>query len=300
MEEQEITIRENNPLQIKEPRQLKVVKAILYGRFWGWKGWELFLTQKRLVDAKADNVYDLERKKWELVIKQTEVDFIDALQKADQVIDYKNMFWVLKKVVNKITQDGESHSDQVDIDKVKKLKDLSKAFSSEDMQELIAWILAWEYNKPWTFSLHTISIVKNLSKWELNIFEKFCWLVIEWEYILVSFYDLANWALDRRIDEWFDWNDLLYLQDLWLVSRTESGQRYAKFDGIYPLSLVGHNIYIKWEGERNMNRKLFLSKAWQELYKIINPIFNDKVHAWIIDELKKQWFEITKNDALDT
>ncbi|MDR0860871.1 MAG: DUF2806 domain-containing protein [Candidatus Peribacteria bacterium] len=49
------------------------------------------------------------------------------------------MFRTLEKAIPKIAKSAEGN---VDDDKVKRLKDLSKDFSSDEMQEVIAGILA--------------------------------------------------------------------------------------------------------------------------------------------------------------
>jgi hypothetical protein len=64
-----------------------------------------------------------------------------ALMRAEGELEYKNMFEVLQKALPKIVKEVPPNTDII-LDKMKRLKDLSKEFSSEDMQELIASILA--------------------------------------------------------------------------------------------------------------------------------------------------------------
>jgi hypothetical protein len=54
----------------------------------------------------------------------------------------------------------------------------AKKISNEEMQELIAKIIAGEYNKPGTYSMSTLHVLKMIGKQELEIFEKLCSLCI--------------------------------------------------------------------------------------------------------------------------
>lgn len=59
------------------------------------------------------------------------------MQSSEAEIEYRNMFGVLEKVIPLINE-SQSEEKEIDSDKMKRLKDLSKEFSSNDMQEVIA------------------------------------------------------------------------------------------------------------------------------------------------------------------
>ena len=48
----------------------------------------------------------------------------------------------------------------------------AKSVSNEEMQELIAKIIAGEYNSPGSYSMNTLQTIKILGKNELEIFER--------------------------------------------------------------------------------------------------------------------------------
>nr|WP_298929878.1 DUF2806 domain-containing protein [uncultured Allomuricauda sp.] len=59
----------------------------------------------------------------------------------------------------------------------------TKTVSNEDMQELIAKILASEYNEPGTYSVNTLHTLKSLGKGELEIFQACCSLLVQGQLI---------------------------------------------------------------------------------------------------------------------
>jgi hypothetical protein len=61
-----------------------------------------------------------------------------AFLQAESELEYKNMFGTLAKALPKIKK-WIPNDDMVNLDTMKRLKDLSKDFSSDDMQEIVAW-----------------------------------------------------------------------------------------------------------------------------------------------------------------
>lgn len=54
----------------------------------------------------------------------------------------------------------------------------AKTVSSDEIQELVAKIIAGEYNEPGKYSMSTLQILKMLGKNELELFEKMCSLCV--------------------------------------------------------------------------------------------------------------------------
>lgn len=55
----------------------------------------------------------------------------------------------------------------------------AKDISNDEIQELIAKIIAGEYNSPGTYSMSTLHTIKMLGKNELMLFERICSLLID-------------------------------------------------------------------------------------------------------------------------
>ena len=68
----------------------------------------------------------------------------------------------------------------------------AKTISNYEIQELIAKILAREYNEPGNYSMATLQTLKMLGKNELKLFEKICSLCFDGKYILESFFSVSN------------------------------------------------------------------------------------------------------------
>lgn len=223
-----------------------------------------------------------------------------AFIKSENELEYQNMFWVLEKTIPKI-QSWVPNEEIVDKDKMKRLKDLTKEFSSDEMQEIISWILAWEYNIPWSYSLKTMEIVKNLTKNDIELFRNFCWMVIDWDFYFWNFYQLANKNNNLLYTKWIWYDNYLYLQELWLVTGTNSSRKlgdnsWTKYSYQFLISKV--TLLLNLDKEINLSMCL-LTKAWKELFNLIEPIYDEEMLLMCKDELIRQWFEDIKNENLE-
>lgn len=237
--------------------------------------------------AEKENAYELKKIEWKISQQQ----IIQALQENDNQIDYMNLFRTLEKAIPKIAKSAEGN---VDDDKVKRLKDLSKDFSSDEMQEVIAGILAWEYNQSGSFSLKTMDIVKSLSREELNLFRKFCWIVINWEFCFWNFFQLSNENHLKLHKKWISYDDYLYLQELWLFIWSDTAQKmwdntWNSYD--YLFTVANRKIVLQLQKAITFSHQSKLTKAWQELYKLIEPVFDEELFNMCKNELIRQWFE---------
>lgn len=215
-----------------------------------------------------------------------------AFIKSENELEYQNMFWVLEKTLPKITS-WIPNEEIIDKDKMKRLKDLTKEFSSDEMQEIISWILAWEYNKPWSYSLKTMEIVKNLTKNDIELFRKFCWMVVDWDFYFYNFYQNSNENLIKLFNKWLSYEKYLYLQELWLLTGANSARKlwdnsWVKYNYKFTVSKV--SLFLSLNKEINLSYSL-LTQAWKELFNLIEPIYDEEMLLMCKDELIKQWFE---------
>lgn len=278
---------------LRLPENNKIVWKILFAWYWWWAWYLEYQKSKKIADAMAENEANKIKIAWELEEKviREQIKLIENLEQADKFIEYKNLYWVLTKAVPKFQ--SENLDTEIDPDKLKRLKDLSKEFSSDEMQEYIAWILAWEYNKPWSYSLKTMEIVKNLSRDDINLFKKFCWLLINWDFIFWNFFQLEN-QNHFKLDEKLIWyNDFLYLQELWLfVWEVNTVQRiWSNIESIYQFYISNKNLLLKLKKEITLYNQVKLTKSWRELYNLIWPIFDEELFNMCKEELLKQGFE---------
>lgn len=219
-----------------------------------------------------------------------------TFMQAESELEYKNMFWTLArtlpKIKNKIPKDEE-----VNLDIMKRLKDLSKDFSSDDMQEIVAWILAWEYNQPWTFSLRTMEVVRNLTKSDIELFQKFCWYVFDGKNFFADWYNLSSEDLPILRKAWIWYDEYLYLQDIWLVgnSRNFSREFGNKADNEteyeYLFSIQNQIIAFRRKWATTISWLWSLTRAWEELLTITWFQVNDKLKDLVVKHFNKFGFK---------
>lgn len=218
-----------------------------------------------------------------------------SFMQAESELEYKNMFWTIAKVLPKI-KNWVPNKSKVNLDIIKRLKDLSKDFSSNDMQEIVAGILAWEYNQPWTFSIKTLEVVKSLSKKDIELFQKFCWYVFDWKNFFVDWYNLGSEDLSILGDMGIWYNEYLYLQDLWLIG---SGRKFSQEFGnkmdseteyAYQFSIQNRLIVLHRKWAITINGLWSLTRAWEELLTITGFVPNEVLKNLVIDHFNKLWF----------
>jgi len=210
---------------------------------------------------------------------------------ATAKISQKNLTWVLLKAKDKIIDD--SILKKIDEDKMIRLIHLSTQFSSEEMQEYIAWILAWEYNQPWSFPFKTLEIVRNLGKEDVELFRKFWWLVFNRGDFFSKLYELDQEVkVMAQLGLWYD--KYQYLIELWLVSTNDS-ERYIwsnipdNVEAFYEINIQWQTIVLKkkWKSKLAFSS---LTTAWMELLPIIWFEKNDSLLKLVKSEFIRQWF----------
>lgn len=199
----------------------------------------------------------------------------------------KNLTWVLLKAKDKIIDD--SVIKKIDKDKMIRLIHLSTQFSSEEMQEYVAWILAWEYNQPWSFSFKTLEIVRTLGKGDIELFRKFWGLVFGRKDFFRQLYGFDNECkVMRELGIWYD--NYLYLVELWLVWDSESVRNiWSDMPESYEFDIQWKKITLKKEGKSKLEFSS-LTTAWLELFSIIWFEKNDTLLELVKTEFIRQWF----------
>lgn len=162
----------------------------------------------------------------------------------------------------------------------------SKSVSNNEMQELIAKIIAGEYNNPGTYSMSTLNSIKMLGKYELELFERIWSLIINWTQIPKILFTWQKNAKDFLSELWIDFGKLQILQNLGIflpndmTTRLENikKQKFAiqYFNQQIVFSPINENI-----SEINIPEFYGLSITWQQIIKHLNPKFNSKYFEWL-------------------
>lgn len=170
----------------------------------------------------------------------------------------------------------------------------AKSVSSEEMQELVAKIIAGEYSTPGSYSLHTLQTLKMLGKDELELFEKICSLLINGDEIPQDIFSMPISAKALMGELSIDFGSLQLLQSLGLflpndMSRPMENLEKKNFKTVY---------FDKWilftpstpdnVATLKINRPGFfgLSPVGKQLLKHLNPKANDNYFNWLKENYK--------------
>ncbi len=137
---------------------------------------KLFGKTNAKLRAEAENEYEKVKQEGEIARNARE-PFIIQLETAKAYRQYTNLGSTLVKATPSITATEAKIGDDNDV--FWGLLEHAKDISNERMQDLIAKIIAGEYNAPGTYTMSTLQILKMLGKSELELFEKIASLIVD-------------------------------------------------------------------------------------------------------------------------
>lgn len=176
----------------------------------------------------------------------------------------------------------------------------AKTVSNDDMQELVAKIIAGEYNEPGTYSMSTLQTLKMLGKNELELFEKMCSLCVNDDQILQDVFSLPEKLLPVLNSLGIDFGSLQALQTLGLflpndMSRSLDNPQKKNF----ALKYFNQNIWYEPTHETNFVIKLpgfyGLSITGKQIMKHLNPKFLDDYFTWLKGNYKVPNYKVIEN-----
>lgn len=126
----------------------------------------------KVFEAQGDIEADKIKSKWE----QLEKPFWLQAEAKKMGREYSNFGNVLMRSSALITAQENNINDDNDV--FWGLLEHSKTISNNEVQDLIAKIIAGEYNNPETYSMTTIQTLKMLGRSEIELFEKVCGLIL--------------------------------------------------------------------------------------------------------------------------
>lgn len=137
----------------------------------------LKLFGKSLARIKAENENVSEDVKQIGEIKrEVSRPFIIEIETAKAYRQYSNLGLTIQKATKHIETPTDTIKDDNDV--FWGLLEHAKEISNEQMQDLIAKIIAGEYNNPETYSISTLQVLKSLGKKEIEVFENMCSLLL--------------------------------------------------------------------------------------------------------------------------
>ena len=243
-------------------------------------------TSIKVFEAKGDIEADKVKTRWELLEKPFWLQ-AEATKMGRQ---YSNLGNTLLKAVPIITAtENKINNDNSDV--FWGFLEHSKEISNEEMQELIAKIIAGEYNAPGSYSMHTLQTLKMLGKNELELFEKVCGLLINRDQIPQQVFSLPDNVKDLMLELGIDFESLQILQSLGLflpnsMEKQMQNQEKKKIEIVY----FNRSILFTPENENYLNIKFpsffGLSMVGTQILKHLNPQYNEKYFAWLKENYK--------------
>jgi hypothetical protein len=176
------------------------------------------------------------------------------------------------------------------------LIDHSKLVSNEEMQELIAKILAGEYNVPGTYSMSTLQILKSLGKDELQIFSLLGSVYLPDHGFLKEFFGMDKEAVIARTEIGLDYGKFLEMQNLGLIQSGDYTMSISiEKDKIFAMKYGNGLIMVKaLEGKTDWNYPACyqLTVAGKQIRQHIEIKESTFFQEWLKQFLKKQGLEV--------
>jgi hypothetical protein len=206
------------------------------------------------------------------------VQFIENLRRTTNLIDtaVKSSQYIDQEKSNEIKLDNDFFWNTLEH---------AKTVSNETMQELVAKIIAGEYNRPGSYSMSTLQTLKMLDKTELELFERMCSLCIGKGIPKVVFhlpYDNKQFITESNIG----FGSFQELQALGLFLPNDMVSHHQNPDKKhFALYYFKKEILFKSTNENNTEIRLpgyyQLSNTGKQILDLLNPQFNEPYFNWL-------------------
>lgn len=247
----------------------------------------------KVFEAEGDVEADKVKTRWEVLEKP----FWLQAEAAKMNRQYSNMGNTLMLAAPLITVGENKIEDENDV--FWGLLEHSKEISNEDIQELIAKIIAGEYNAPGTYSMSTLQVIKMLGKHELKEFEKISSLLVnkhQFPQVLFTGNESVK-ELMRSIGT--DFGSLQSLQTLGLVFPNDmTTSMEAKEKTKVVVYYFGKQLIFEPENENykkiDLPNYYGLSIVGEQILKHLKPQFSETYYEWLKKNYTISNFKITE------
>lgn len=176
----------------------------------------------------------------------------------------------------------------------------AKTISNAEIQELVAKIIAGEYNQPGTYSMCTLQTLKMLGKQELELFEKMASLCVNMEQIPHDVFSIPDSIRPIMNTLGIDFGSLQTLQNLGLFLPNEMMYSLNNPEKKYfPLNYLGRIILFKPTHENDFTINLpgyfALSNTGKQILQHLNPKYSEEYYAWLKTNYKIPNYILSEN-----
>lgn len=244
----------------------------------------LKLFGKSLARLKAEAENEGEAVKQQGAIqREVQRPFIVEIETAKAYRQYSNLGSALNKATPHIIAPKNAMRDDNDV--FWGLLEHAKEISNEEMQNLIAKIIAGEYNNPETYSMSTLQILKSLGKKEIELLEKMCSLLIVGNMLPASLFLGSEVGKDFMRSAGLDFGSLQSLQGLGLflpnsMTNTIINPEKKKYQIAYRDEKITFEC-INDNTDINIPNYYAPSEAGYQIIQHLNPKKNDKYIEWL-------------------
>ena len=177
----------------------------------------------------------------------------------------------------------------------------AKSVSNEEMQELIAKIIAGEYNSPGSYSMNTLQTIKILGKNELEIFERISSTLINVDRIPAKIFNTSTKSIELMKELNTNFFQLQTLQSLGLFLPNKMvGTIKQSSKKNHSLQYFEKEILFEPTHKNNFIIKLprhyALSITGKEIIKHLNPKFNEKYYLWLKENYKIPNYKVVEEN----
>jgi hypothetical protein len=167
----------------------------------------------------------------------------------------------------------------------------AKTISDEDVQELVAKILAGEYNEPGSYSMSLLQTLKMLGKYEIKLFERICSLCVDTGLIPQIVFSRPESIEPIMKSLGIDFGSLQELQNLGLFlpngmsSTTDNPEK-----GMFIIDYFDKELKFKPTHETDFNITFpgyyGLSKTGAQIIKHLQPEYKEEYYTWLKSNFK--------------
>jgi hypothetical protein len=239
--------------------------------------------------AQGKQAYEKEMIEWE-----KEKNLIMAFSQAEITRKVNNFLTVAEKASTYVDPSKE-FSIRDDNDVFWGLLEHSKTVSNEEVQEIIAKIIAGEYNTPGTYSMSTLQILKSLGKKDLEKLTFFASFYLNGHGFLRDFFNIKEKTTALRSSLGINYADFLELQNLGLI---QSGGYVIsvslKKDSLFKIEYCDESLIFKVT--KDLERWSFpecyaLTSAGREIVQHLKIAKNEQFKEYLREFFKEKGFE---------
>lgn len=257
----------------------------------------------------VDRLFGFKLSEWkaqgDIIKAQMHQEYKEATEKglgfqyATAFREKANVLNVLAKATDYV-KEGLAREIALDEDVFWNLIDHAKTISREEMQDLIAKIIAGEYNEQGTYSMRTLQVLKSLGKNEIELLEKATSLLVGGNQLPDHVFRVTNKNYAEFLQKiGMTYNDFLTLQSLGLFY-AKSGTMNIQNPNNLPFEVPYFDKKLVYTSTDENNREVSvpsfyeLSEAGKQIVQHLNPQFNEYYFQWLTENYTIHRYQMVK------